>query len=112
MLLNSLLVDYKENCKIKNSIIDWKKEENDFKIYVYCFEKIKISIKKKKHLTKLYHKHGLSWIAFDPPEVTKKGQLWLIPLIFSCTLTIFLILTKRRSYIHFALPDQFVTLLL
>ena len=71
MSLNSLLIDYKENCKIKNSIIDWKKEENDFKIYVYCLEKIKISIKKKKHLTKLYHKHGLSWIAFDPPEVTK-----------------------------------------
>ena len=49
MLLNSLLIDYKENCKIKNSITDWKKEKNDFKIYVYYFEKIKISIKKKKN---------------------------------------------------------------
>ena len=68
--LSSLNIDFKENYKIKNKIMDWKKYENYFKILIYCLEE-NINVEKEKELlNKLYQKHGLLWTAFDP-EVKK-----------------------------------------
>ena len=71
MSLNSLYIDLKENCKIKNKIMDWKKDVNYFKILIYCLEE-NINVEKEKEvLNKLYEKYGLTWTLFHQPEVKK-----------------------------------------
>ena len=51
--------------------MDWKKDENYFKILIYCLEE-NINVEKEKELlNKLYEKHGLSWTLFHQPEVKK-----------------------------------------
>ena len=71
MSLNSIYINFKQNCKIKNKIMDWKKDKNYFKILIYCLEENIYAEKEKELLNKLYQKHGLSWTAFDPPKVKK-----------------------------------------
>ena len=39
---------FREKCKIKNKIIEWKKNGKEFNIVIYCSKKILI-LKKKKN---------------------------------------------------------------
>ena len=47
MSLNSLYMDFTEKCKIKNKIMDRKKNENEFKIMIYYLEN-NINVEKEK----------------------------------------------------------------
>ena len=47
-LLNSLYMKFREKCKIKNKIIEWKTNGKEFNIVIYCLKKILI-LKKKKN---------------------------------------------------------------
>ena len=40
--------DFKKYFKIKIVIMDFPRKENEFSIYVYCFERISTSKRKKK----------------------------------------------------------------
>ena len=61
MTLPAVFNDFKKDCKIKNAIMDFSRNEKEFLTYVYCLEKDINFNTEKKTLENLYFKHGLSY---------------------------------------------------
>lgn len=57
MALNIILWEFKENCKIRNAIIDYQRKQNECLIYIYCL-KMDINVKNENNkLVDLCYKH-------------------------------------------------------
>lgn len=59
MAFSLLFREFKEKCKIDNTIINYQRKENDFVIYIYSLEKDMDIKKEKKQTIKLVLK---TWI--------------------------------------------------
>ena len=54
MAFSLLFREFKEKCKIDNTIINYQRKENDFVIYIYSLEKDMDIKKEKNRLLNLY----------------------------------------------------------
>ena len=61
MPLNLLFREFKENCSIKDAIIDYQIKENIFSNFIYCLRNNIDFEDEKERLLKLYYKHGPSY---------------------------------------------------
>ena len=76
MALHMVFREFKENCKVKNAIINYSRKQNEFLIYVYCLQKdINITNEKKNKLKTLCYKHGISF------EYEYGQSLWELPTL-------------------------------
>ena len=94
--LEFLYGEYIKNCKIKNVIIDEKKGKNKFIIYIYCMKDETFIIQEKKLLNLLYKKHGLSWLPYELPYVTK-----ILSLTKHCKSTFIFAFNKKEESLFF-----------
>ena len=90
--LECLYGEHIENCKIKNAIVDRKKEKNKFILYVYCMKEDIFIDQEKRLLNLLYKKHGLSWLRYKLPAVTE-----ILSLKKHCNSHLFLLLIEKKT---------------